>query len=188
MKHLKPILVLAVLLACCGRGHAQEMSLSTNVLGLANLGTMNMEASWGFSRHWTANVGVRYNPFTFPGREGVADRMQARQRTVAVGGRFWPWHIHSGWWLAGKAQYQEYNMGGILEAETSEGDRIGGGLTGGYTYMLSPRFNLEVGAGVWAGYETYTTYACPECGRITGRGDRPFVLPNELLLGLVYVF
>ena len=188
MKHLKPILVLAVLLSCCGRGHAQEMSLSTNVLGLANLGTMNMEASWGFSRHWTANVGVRYNPFTFPGREGVADRMQARQRTVAVGGRFWPWHIHSGWWLAGKAQYQEYNMGGILEAETSEGDRIGGGLTGGYTYMLSPRFNLEVGAGVWAGYETYTTYACPECGRITGRGDRPFVLPNELLLGLVYVF
>lgn len=188
MKHFKPILVLAVMLACCGRGHAQEMSLSTNVLGLVNLGTMNMEASWGFSRHWTANVGVRYNPFTFPGREGVADRMQARQRTVAVGGRFWPWHIHSGWWLAGKAQYQEYNMGGILEAETSEGDRIGGGLTGGYTYMLSPRFNLEVGAGVWAGYETYTTYACPECGRITGRGDRPFVLPNELLLGLVYVF
>ena len=79
-------------------------------------------------------------------------------------------------------------MGGLLEAETSEGDRIGGGLTGGYTYMLSPRFNLEVGAGVWAGYERYTTYACPECGRIVGRGDRPFVLPKEILLGLVYVF
>jgi hypothetical protein len=188
MKNLKPILLLTVALLCCGRGHAQEMSLSTNVLGLASLGTMNMEASWGFSRHWTANVGVRYNPFTFPGREGVADRMQARQRTLAVGGRYWPWHIHSGWWLAGKAQYQEYNFGGLTEAETSEGDRIGGGLTGGYTYMLSPRFNLEVGAGVWAGYETYTTYACPECGRITGRGDRPFVLPNEILLGLVYVF
>ena len=188
MKHLKPILLIAAAMLCCGRSLAQEMSLSTNVLGLANLGTMNMEASWGFSRHWTANVGVRYNPFTFPGREGIADTMQARQRTLAVGGRFWPWHIHSGWWLAGKAQYQEYNMGGLLEAETSEGDRIGGGLTGGYTYMLSPRFNLEVGAGVWAGYERYTTYACPECGRILGRGDRPFVLPNEILLGLVYVF
>ena len=188
MKTLKSILLIAAALLCCSLSRAQVMSLSTNVLGLANLGTMNMEASWGFSRHWSANVGVRYNPFTFPGREGIADTMQARQRTVAVGGRFWPWHIHSGWWLAGKAQYQEYNMGGILEAETSEGDRIGGGLTGGYTYMLSPRFNLEVGAGVWAGYETYTTYACPECGRIITRGDRPFVLPNELLLGLVYVF
>ena len=187
MKHLKIILLLAAL-ACCGRSFAQEMSLSTNVLGYANLGTMNMEASWGFSMHWSANVGLRYNPFSFPGREGVADRMQARQRTVAVGGRFWPWHIHSGWWLAGKAQFQEYNIGGLTDAETSEGDRVGGGLTGGYTYMISPSFNIEVGAGVWAGYERYTTYACPECGRVTGSGDRPFVLPNELLLGLVYVF
>ena len=188
MKRFTIILFLVVAMFCCKGVHAQEMSLSTNVLGYVNLGTMNMEASWGFSRHWTANIGLRYNPFTFPGREGVADRMQARQRTVAIGGRFWPWHIHSGWWLAGKAQYQEYNIGGLPDAETSEGDRIGGALTGGYTYMLTPSFNLEVGAGVWAGYETYTTYACPECGRVTGRGDRPFVLPNEILLGLVYVF
>ena len=186
MKRLITLLLAA--LVCCGTLSSQELSVSTNVLGLAELGTMNMEASWGFSRHWSANLGVRYNPFTFPGREGVADQMQARQRTVALGGRYWPWHIHSGWWLAGKAQYQEYNRGGLTEAETSEGDRIGGGLTGGYTYMLSPRFNLEVGAGVWAGYETYTTYACPECGRITGSGGRTFVLPNDFLLGLVYVF
>ena len=187
MKTIKTILILLPLLFC-GRAGAQELSLSTNVLGLAELGTMNMEASWGFARHWSANLGVRYNPFTFPGREGVADTMQARQRTVAFGGRYWPWHIHSGWWLAGKAQYQEYNFGGILEAETSEGDRLGGGLTGGYTYMLSPRFNLELGAGIWAGFERFTTYACPECGRVVDRGERTFVLPNELLLGLVYVF
>ena len=114
--------------------------------------------------------------------------MQARQRTVSLGGRYWPWHIHSGWWLSGKAQYQEYNRGGLTEAETSEGDRIGGSLGGGYTYMLSPSLNLEIGAGVWAGYERYTTYACPECGRVVGQGERRFVLPNDFLLGLVYVF
>ena len=119
MKHFIILIVLPLLL--CGRTYAQEMSVSTNVLGYVNLGTMNVEASWGFARHWTANLGLRYNPFTFPGREGVADQMQARQRTVAVGGRYSPWHIHSGWWLAGKAQYQEYNRGGLTEAETSEG-------------------------------------------------------------------
>ena len=185
---MKRFYLLLLLPFLCCRISAQELSVSTNVLGYAELGTMNLEASWGFSRHWTANLGLRYNPFTFPGREGVADQMQARQRTVALGGRYWPWHIHSGWWLAGKAQYQEFNRAGLTEAETSEGDRVGGGLTAGYTYMLTPSFNLEVGAGVWTGYERYTTYACPECGRIVGEGTRRFVLPNDFLLGLVYVF
>ena len=109
MRYFKIISVLLAALLGCSMGHAQELSLSTNVLGYAELGPMNMEASWGFDRHWSANLGLRYNPFTFPGREGIADRMQARQRTLALGGRYWPWHIHSGWWLAGKAQYQEYN-------------------------------------------------------------------------------
>ena len=95
---------------------------------------------------------------------------------------------HIGTAFSGKAQYQEYNRGGLTEAETSEGDRIGGSLGGGYTYMLSPSLNLEIGAGVWAGYERYTTYACPECGRVVGQGERNFVLPNDFLLGLVYVF
>lgn len=188
MKHFNILFSVLLALLSCGGVRAQELSVSTNVLGYAELGTMSMEASWGFARHWSANLGFRYNPFTFPGREGVADTMQARQRTVALGGRYWPWHIHSGWWLAGKAQYQEFNRGGLTEAETSEGDRVGGGLTGGYTYMLSPRFNIEVGAGLWTGYERYTTYACPECGRIVEQGERTFVLPNDFLLGLVYVF
>ena len=90
MGYFKTIILLLAVSLCC-TGYAQEMSVSTNVLGYVNLGTMNMEASWGFSRHWSANVGLRYNPFTFPGREGIADTMQARQRTVSVGGRYWPW-------------------------------------------------------------------------------------------------
>lgn len=180
------IILLSALLA--SRAGAQEFSVSTNALGYLNLGTINMEAAMGVSRHWSVNLDLRYNPFTYPGREGVADQMQSRQRTVALGGRFWPWHIHSGWWLAGKAQYQEFNVGGLTEAETREGDRVGGGLTGGYTYMLSPHFNIEAGAGFWAGHEIYTVYACPECGRKVDSGEKNFILANDLILGLVYVF
>lgn len=187
MKNFKYVIFLLSVLMASEAG-AQEFSLSTNVLGYVDLATLNMEASMGVSRHWTVNMNVKYNPFTFPGREGVADQMQARQRTVALGGRYWPWHILSGWWLAGKVQYQEFNIGGLTEAETREGDRIGAGLTGGYTYMLSPHINLEAGAGLWAGHEVYTVYACPECGRKVDSGERNFVLANDLILGLVYVF
>lgn len=167
---------------------AQEVSVSTNMMDYLNLGTLNMEASLGVSRHWSLNMGLRYNPFTFSGREGVADTMQSRQRALALGCRYWPWHIMSGWWVAGKAQYQEFNIGGLTEAETREGDRVGAGLTGGYTYMISPHLNIEAGAGLWAGHEIYTVYACPECGRKVDSGEKTFLLADDILLGLVYVF
>lgn len=187
MKHIRLILVL-VLLGVAARVSSQDFSLSTNVLDYARLGTLNMNASLGFARHFSAEAGLRYNPFTFKGREGVADTMQARQRTVAAGVRYWPWHIHSGWWLAGKAQYQEFNMGGITEAATREGDRYGAGLTGGYTYMVSPHFNMEFGIGLWGGHEVFTVYQCPTCGKVVDSGQKAFLLPNDALLGLVYVF
>lgn len=177
-----------ILFLTCFAAKAQNMSLSTNLLGYAELGTLNMEASYGFARHWSANVGMKYNPFSFPKEAETYDQMQLRQRSVSLGARFWPWHINSGWWLAGKAQYQEFNHGGVKQAETTEGDRLGGGLSGGYTYMISSHLNFEVGAGLWAGREYYTSYACPKCGEIVGSGEKNFVLPNDLTLALIYVF
>lgn len=178
----------SLLLLAAGSAAAQDLSVSTNVLGYVNLGTLNMDASLGFARHFSAEAGFRYNPFTFKGRQGVADTMQSRQRTVSAGVRYWPWHIHSGWWLSGKAQYQEYNVGGLTEAETHEGDRYGAGVTGGYTYMVSPHFNVEFGLGIWTGYEKFTVYQCPTCGKIVDTGEKRFFLPNDALIGLVYVF
>lgn len=166
---------------------AQNASLSTNLAAYAQFGTLNCEASYALARHWSLTAGMRYNPFTFSG--GAEDgARQLRQRTVAVGTRYWPWHIYSGWWLAAKAQYQEYNFGGFRTPETQEGDRVGGGLTAGYTYMIGPHFNIEAGAGVWAGEDWYTRYACPSCGRTLDKGNRKFLMLNEVLLGLTYVF
>ncbi len=165
---------------------AQDLSISTNVAGYANFGTLNMEASYGLSRHWSLNAGVKYNPFTFDSSK--YGKMQNRQQLFAIGTRFWPWHIFSGWWLAGKVQYQEYNTGGIISAVTTEGDRFGGALTGGYTYMVNPHFNIEFGLGLWGGYEAFTEYECPVCGNITDKGKKFFLQPNDLVLSLSYVF
>ena len=182
------IIMMVVLMAFpLQRISAQDTALSTNVLGYADMGTMNVEASYGIARHWTLNMGMRYNPFTFQNKT-TGTQMQSRQQSYSVGARFWPWHIFSGWWLSGKMQYQEYNEGGIRSLETSEGDRYGSGLSGGYTYMLGNHFNVELGLGVWAGYDKYTTYACPSCGRTIAKGERVFLLPNDIMLSLSYVF
>ena len=102
--------------------------------------------------------------------------------------RWWPWNVYSGWWLGAKGQFREYNWGGFGSRETEEGYAYGAGLSFGYTWMLHEHINLELGAGAWGGYKTYTVYSCPLCGRKVDEGSRWFVMPNEAILSLVFVF
>lgn len=179
------ILVLLALCAGAKPGSAQDFAISTNVLDYANLGTINLQASYAVSRHWSVNAGMKYNPFSYGSGEEEA---RSRQLSYSAGARFWPWHSYSGWWLSGALRYQEYNHGGFVSRETSEGDRFGGILGGGYTYMLNKHMNIDVGVGVWLGYDRFTTYACQTCGRIIADGGKYFVKPGDIMLALTYIF
>ena len=190
------LLVVAILL-CSVQVHARKsvetthqarkFSISTNLLGYAELGTMNAEFSYALSRRWSLTAGARYNPFTY--HKGDSSRQfQLRQQSYSVGARLWPWHIWSGWWFATKVRYQEYNMGGVFSRQTSEGDRVGLGLYSGYTLMLSKHFNMEFGLGLWGGLDVYRRYSCPSCGLTVDEGCKGFVLPDDIMVSFVYVF
>lgn len=166
---------------------AQKFSVSTNVLDYACLGTLNMDASYSLSRRWSLTLGMKYNPFTY--NSGEPDRQfQYRQQSYSVGARLWPWHTLSGWWFASRLRYQEYNIGGIWSRETEEGDRVGVGLYSGYTHMLSKHFNIEFGLGFWSGMAFYNRYSCPLCGLTVQSGRKYFLLPDELMISIAYVF
>ena len=181
MKYIGVLIFSLVTISASG----QEFSVSTNIVGYLNLGTMNVEASYAPDRHWSLTASARYNPFSFS-RDGQP--MRHRQQSYSIGTRYWPWHIYSGWWVAAKLQYQEYSMGGVISPETEEGDRWGAGLTAGYTYMVHPHINLEFGLGFWSGVSKYAGYSCPECGLTIERGTKAFLLPNDVIIGISYVF
>lgn len=184
----KSILIGLVLILMMPLGlKAQKLSVSTNVLDYACLGTLNAEVSYAFSRHWSFVAGARYNPFTFRNDEPER-QFQLRQQSYAAGVRLWPWHIWSGWWFASKIRWQEYNSGGIISRRTSEGDRIGAGLYVGYSHMLAPHLNMEFGVGVWSGADLYCTYSCQTCGLTVDQGRRMFVLPDDIVISFAYVF
>lgn len=163
----------------------QELSVSTNLLDYANFATLNMQTGLSFARRWSLDAGVKYNPFTFGQGDGT---ILQRQQTYSAGVRFWPWHVYSGWWLSCKAQYQEFCTGGVNSRRTSQGDRYGGSLSLGYTYMLSTHFNLEIGAGYWGGYEVFKAFNCQHCGTVVDSGKKYFMLPSDLTFALAYVF
>ena len=182
---MKNLLTAVVGLFLCVCAAAQNYSVGVNVVDCADLGTMNLEASCGIARRWTVSAGVKYNPFTW----GDEARPYAdRQRSLEAGARYWPWHIYSGWWMGGKLKYQEYNFGGITSPASTEGDRYGGGLSAGYTFMLNTHLNLDIGLGLWSGLDKYVVYECVRCGRVVEGGEKFFVRPNDILLSISYIF
>ena len=186
MKRFLSFIVAALLSFLSFNAHAQRFSLSTNLIDYACLGTFNVESAYSISRYWNITIGAEYNPFTY--RKGQENQFQLRQQSYNIGARLWPWHTWSGWWIATKVQYQEYNFGGILSQETEEGDRVGMGLYLGYTHMVGPHFNIEFGLGGWGGQDWFCRYSCQQCGLVQMSGQRWFVLPDDVMIALVYVF
>lgn len=180
------------------QSRAQQVSISTNLIEWLNLGTINGEFGVSVSRHFSIHASARYNPWTF--RKGdvqaryedpVGDsekQFQNRKQAYGLSVRWWPWYIYSGWWWSVKGQYMEYNRGGIFIHTAEEGDSIGGGVAVGYTHMLHKHWNIEFGAGVWAGSSKYTKYRCTNCGTKMEEGTKFFVLPDDVFVSIIYVF
>ena len=185
---MKRILILIILcLGIANKTSAQNYSVSTNLVDYVSLGTLNAEASVAAGRYVSINASARVNPWTFH-KGDPSKQMQNRHQTYVAGVRLWPWHIYSGWWFSTAAQYQEYNRGGIISKRTEEGDAFGLSLGGGYSLMVHENLNLDFGLSIWGGQKTYIAYACPSCGRITDKGSKWFVMPNELRVALQFIF
>lgn len=190
-----------IVLACClllsVRLAAQEVSLSTNLLDWANLGTANLQAGVSCSRHLTLQAGLRYNNWNF-GSVEKGNPFQNRARSAALGMRYWPWNVYSSWWFGARMQLEEYNRGGLFRRmKTEEGVAAGLGAGVGYSWMVSDHWNLDLGLGFWAGRAWYTQYRCPRCGRVLYFEDghpvrdvwKWFLLPSgDWQVSLTYVF
>lgn len=187
VKKLKSMAVVLLLVLPVMRVSAQKAAISTDLVGYVNFVAMNVEVSLPVARHWTVNAAARYSPFEFNLGDGK-ENARNKQQTYSAGMRWWPWNVYSGWWLSGKLQYQEYNSGGFLSDTTYEGDRVGAGVSGGYSYMLGKHFNIDFGLGLWGGWDKFSKYACPVCGLTDDAGSKFFVLPTDVIIALSYVF
>lgn len=178
---------------------ATRWGISMNVVDLVSLGVPNITVQYGVSRRVSLIADAKWNGWSWhkDGREIVA---MNRQQTYALGARWWPWYVYSGWWVCGKAQYQEYDRAGSLfafENINEKGDAFGAGLSGGYALMVSKHFTVEFGVGLWGGLTWYDRYECiyapafSDCAHIgphVGHGRKFFVRPNDILISVMWNF
>ena len=197
VKKVKLVILLFSLFSLAQTASAQQWAVAVNAADMVSLGTISAEGSVSVGQHATINAVAKVNPWTF--NKNRPEQFQNRQQTYSIGARWWPWNVYSGWWMAGRAQYQEYNRGGsrVLSvmtglrgepAMTEEGDAYGLSLGAGYSLMLGKHVNIDFGLEVWGGRTIYTVYACPTCGKVTESGKKWFFLPNDLVLSFQWVF
>ena len=192
----KLVILISSLFLFAAAASAQTWAVAVNAADAIDLGTIGLEGSAAVGQHWSIHAGAKVNPWTFSKHntwnglfsEPDPDQKQDRKQVYAIGARWWPWNVYSGWWVGAKAQYQEYNHGGIITKTAEEGDAFGAALAGGYSLMLKEHWNLDFGLGVWGGWTLYRKFEYPENGKIIEEGHKWFFLPNEVILSLVYIF
>jgi len=174
------------------RDTKRAMEISTNLFDWAALGTINLEAAISVSRHFSINVGGKYNPWEFHPKSGPISLIQNKHWMASVGARYWPWYVFSGLWIGAKLQYCDYKETGIWRQAYDQGKALGAGLSAGYTFMISKHFNVELGAGFWGGrLLEHTLYDCPNPSCMdTPResGPKGFIAVNDINVSLHWLF
>lgn len=155
----------------------QKFAVSTNIIDYLDRGTINLGVSLALSRHISGELQYRNNPF---GSGGGDDAILNQKTVYSIGARYWPWICFSGWWIKGAVQAENYVRQNYFTAiygdSLKKGTGFGASVGGGYSLMISKSFNIDLGADIWAGVDS------------TSSGNKAFILPNNIYLGLAYVF
>lgn len=186
---LCPLVCLALLFSGAGKAFAQQSALKTNTLYLATA-TPNAALEFALSPKTTFAVEAGMNPWTF------SDEKKLKHWLVQPELRFWNCEAFNGSFWGVHALGGQFNAGGIklplgvfpsLENNRYQGWAVGGGLTYGYQWMLSRRWNLELSAGVGYLYIDYEKYKCAECGMATKNASRHYIGPTKIVFSLIRI-
>lgn len=168
--------------------HDKLFSVGTNLVDWADLGTVILDVGIPVARHFSLSIGGRFNPWQFT-RSDPDYIIQNRQKTAYLGVKYWLWYVNSGLWIEGRTLYTKFDVSGIWRPSVDSGQGAGAGFSIGYSYMLSENINIDFGAGLWGGYLfDYILFHCPYCYDIREEGARFIIAPDNIRLGVSFIF
>ena len=170
-----------------------KFDLSTNLFDWADLGTVNVDFGYALSRHFSLQAGAKFNGWQFKPKDSEFELVENKQLSFSLGARYWPWYVFSGWWVAAKVQYADYEETGIWRQAYDIGKALGAGISAGYTMMITERFNIEAGFGFWGGkLLEHELYHCPgrcyELGDLRESGPKGFIALNDINISFHFLF
>ncbi len=198
---MKRYLTIAVIfiLAFAVDASAQKAAVKTNTLYWATA-TPNLGFEFAMAPRWTFEIAGGYNPFTFDKEENV----KAKHFLVTPEFRYWFCEAFQGHFIGLNGNYTQFNIGGIyvpdvffkhgegyfldeLKNARSQGWAAGAGITYGYAWPISRRWNMEFTLGLGWWYTEYDRFESRTCGLFQENVARHAFGPTALGLSFIYM-
>lgn len=161
---------------------AQEIGVRTSAVLWATA-TPNIELNYALGKHLTAHLPIQYNPFVFK------ENSRFQQLTVMPGMRYWFNIAHAQGFVSAYGVASRFHVGGWLGDDYRyDGKCFGGGIGGGYSWILSKRLNIEVEAGIGFVYADYDKCGWRPCSKRYAHGQGLRIMPCKYDVSLVYFF
>lgn len=199
---MKRYLTLAVifLLSFAGTASAQKVAIKTNSLYWATA-TPNMGFEFAMGDRWTFEIAGGYNPWTLDKESNI----KAKHFLVTPEFRYWFCESFQGHFIGINGNYTQFNVGGILVPELfyevesegyflddlqyrrSQGWAAGAGITYGYAWPISRRWNMEFTLGIGWWYTEYDRFETKVCGMFQDSVSRHVFGLTDLGLSFIYM-
>lgn len=196
---MKNFLVLLFLL-CSLSGFSQKVAVKNNLVYDAAK-TPNLSFEFALGRKLTFDTQVGMN-FFFYSKDATSPHYKTKKIShwlVQPELRYWTCDVFNGWFFGLHALGGQMNVGGInipfvlhngdkhMGNHRYEGYYFGGGLSAGYQWVLSSRFNLEAELGFGYAHAKFDKYKCTTCGKKLGTGHGDYIGPTKAAISIIYM-
>lgn len=191
MKNNIKILLLCLTLIGSADVFSQSVAVKSNLLYGAVGEAPNMGIETALSPRTTLLVWGGYNPFPL-GKNGRGSSNRKMKHWLAgTEFRYWLCERFNGQFLGTHLLGGKYNIGGTrlfgLDDRRVQGYAIGAGISYGYQWILSPRWNLEVSAGIGYMRLGYDKYTCALCGEKLATEKKNYIGPTRAAISFIYL-
>ena len=194
------IIVAVLLTAFVHTADAQKVAVKSNLLYWGTT-TPNAGVEIAIAERWTVELASGYNPWTLD-RE---TNQKAKHWLVSPEVRYWFCESFHGHFVGINANYAQFNVGAVpvpevfitIDSNAPEGTRfvdarncgwaVGAGITYGYQFIIAPRWNLELTAGLGWWYTEYDRFESRKCGMFQQEVYSHAVGPTSLGISFIYL-
>ena len=164
--------VLLLILGSATTALSQKAAVKTNLLYGATA-TPNLQLELGLSEKSTLELGAGLNWFTF------SENRKFKHLLFQPEYRYWFCETFNGHFVGIHAHGAQFNVGGwdipfgrltAFKDHRYQGYLYGAGLSYGYQWVLSPRWNFEASLGGGFARIHYDKYPCVTCGTLLDEG------------------